>query len=166
MAEAMDGMERYEKMHQMEKWRQVNEQMLRLHEALCRHRIFRLIQTSAEMLEEARLLTESPLADGETFELDAHDFEILRQINIYEDYLANPQKYGRIKHPEELDEAQRERLLAIYPPIPSKPEAKTSALLICPGLLALKWQFYKEACTNYARVLVDVLSVMRRFMPS
>ena len=56
MAEAMDGMERYEKTHQMEQWHRVNEQMLRLHEALCRHRIFRLIQTSAEMLEEARQL--------------------------------------------------------------------------------------------------------------
>lgn len=161
MAEAMDGMEHYEKTHQMEQWHRVNEQMLRLHEALCRHRIFRLIQTSAEMLEEARQLTESSPAGGETFEMSAHDFEILRHINIYEDYLTNPQKYGRIKHPEELDAAQRERLLAIYPPIPSKPEAKTAALLICPGPLDLKWQFYKETCTNYARVLVDVLSVMQ-----
>ena len=56
MAEAMDGMERYEKTHQMEDWHRVNEQMLCLHEALCRHHIFRLIQTSAEMLEEARQL--------------------------------------------------------------------------------------------------------------
>ena len=89
MAEAMDGMERYEKTHQMEQWHRVNEQMLRLHEALCRHRIFLLIQTSAEMLEEARQLTESSPADGETFEMSAHDFEILRHINIYEDYLVS-----------------------------------------------------------------------------
>ena len=54
--------------------------MLRLNEALCRHRIFRLIQTDAYILAEAKQLTEMPVAEGDPLEMDAHDHEILRQI--------------------------------------------------------------------------------------
>ena len=39
---AMEGMARYEKTHTLTDWHQANEQMLRLNEVLCRHRIFRL----------------------------------------------------------------------------------------------------------------------------
>ena len=42
---AIEGMALYEKTHKLTDWHRVNEQMLRLNEALCRHRIFRLIQT-------------------------------------------------------------------------------------------------------------------------
>ena len=75
-----------------------------LNEALCRHRIFRLIQTDSYILAEAKQLTEMPIAEGDPLEMDAHDHEILRQICAYEDYLENPKKYGRIKNPEELSE--------------------------------------------------------------
>ena len=37
---AIEGMARYEKTHTLTDWHQANEQMLRLNEALCRHRIF------------------------------------------------------------------------------------------------------------------------------
>ena len=156
---AMEGMARYEKTHTLTDWHQANEQMLRLNEALCRHRIFRLIQTDAYILTEAKQLTEMPIAEGDPLEMDAHDHEILRQICAYEDYLENPKKYGRIKNPEELSEAQREWYLNLYPPIPPKPEAKTPALLIAPVPLDLKWQMYKAYCMNYAQVLKDVASV-------
>ena len=98
----------YEKTHKLTDWHQANEQMLQLNEVLCRHRIFRLIQTDAYILAEAKQLTEMLLAEGDTLEMDTHDHEILRQICAYEDYLENPKKYGRIKNPEELSEKQRE----------------------------------------------------------
>ena len=82
---------------------------------------FRLIQTDAYILTEAKQLTEMPITEGDTLEMDAHDHEILRQICAYEDYLENPKKYGRIKNPEELSETQREWYLNLYPPIPPKP---------------------------------------------
>ena len=123
------------------------------------HRIFRLIQTDAYILAEAKQLTEMPVAEGDPLEMNTHDHEILRQICVYEDYLENPKKYGRIKNPEELSEAQREWYLNLYPPIPPKPEAKTPALLIAPVPLDLKWQMYKAYCMNYAQVLEDVASV-------
>ena len=44
---AMEGMARYEKTHTLTDWHRANEQMLRLNEALCRHRIFRLRQHRA-----------------------------------------------------------------------------------------------------------------------
>ena len=50
---AIEGMVRYEKTHKLTDWHQANAQMLRLNEALCRHRIFRLIQTDAYILAEA-----------------------------------------------------------------------------------------------------------------
>ena len=156
---AMEGMALYEKTHTLTDWHRVNEQMLRLNEALCHHHIFRLIQTDAYILAEAKQLTEMPIAEGDPLEMDAHDHEILRQICAYEDYLENPKKYGRIKNPEELSEAQREWYLNLYPPIPPKPEAKTPALLIAPVPLDLKWQLYKAYCMNYAQVLKDIASV-------
>ena len=156
---AIEGMALYEKTHKLTDWHRVNEQMLRLNEALCHHHIFRLIQTDAYILAEAKQLTEMPIAEGDPLEMDAHDHEILRQICAYEDYLENPKKYGRIKNPEELSETQREWYLNLYPPIPPKPEAKTPALLIAPVPLDLKWQMYKAYCMNYAQVLEDVASV-------
>ena len=156
---AMEGMARYEKTHTLTDWHQANEQMLQLNEVLCRRRIFRLIQTDAYILAEAKQLTEMPIAEGDPLEMDAHDHEILRQICAYEDYLENPKKYGRIKNPEELSEVQREWYLNLYPSIPPKPEAKTPALLIAPVPLALKWQLYKAYCMNYAQVLKDVASI-------
>ena len=50
---AIEGMARYEKTHKLTDWHRVNEQMLRLNEALCQHCIFRLIQTDAYILTEA-----------------------------------------------------------------------------------------------------------------
>ena len=55
---AMEGMARYEKTHTLTDWHRVNAQMLLLNKALCRHRIFRLIQTDAYILAEAKQLTE------------------------------------------------------------------------------------------------------------
>ena len=77
---AIEGMALYEKTHNLTDWHQANEQMLLLNEALCHHRIFRLIQTDAYILTEAKQLTEMPIAEGDPLEMDAHDHEILRQI--------------------------------------------------------------------------------------
>ena len=106
---AIEGMALYEKTHKLTDWHQANEQMLLLNEVLCQYRIFRLIQTDAYILTEAKQLTGMPVAEGDPLEMDAHDHEILRQICAYEDYLENPKKYGRIKNLEVLSEAQRER---------------------------------------------------------
>lgn len=55
---AMDSVGHYEEEHRMQDWFDANEEMIRLHDALCRHRIFRTIQEEEEILSEARTLTE------------------------------------------------------------------------------------------------------------
>ena len=55
---AMESMDCYEEKHQMQDWFDANEEMIRLHEALCRYQTFRLIQEGEEVLYEARTLTE------------------------------------------------------------------------------------------------------------
>ena len=62
---AIEGMALYEKTHKLTDWYQANAQMLRLNEALCHHHIFRLIQTDAYILTEAKQLTEMPIAEGD-----------------------------------------------------------------------------------------------------
>ena len=59
---AIDSMRRYEKDRRMQDWFDANEEMIRLHESLLQHRIFRLIQSGAEVLYEARTLTEQYLS--------------------------------------------------------------------------------------------------------
>ena len=50
LGRAMENMDRYEKNRQMQDWFDANEEMIRLHEALIQHRIFRLIQENPEVL--------------------------------------------------------------------------------------------------------------------
>ena len=159
---AMESMDRYEENHQMQDWFDANEKMIRLHEALIQHRIFRLIQDKPEVLYEARTLTEQYTLfpeDGDTLAPGERDLSILGAIMDYENYLEHPKDYGG----EELLTLQwgEERYIMSEPrpPIPPAPPDKTRALLIVPGSLEMKWEFYKNYCMTYGTVLMDIASV-------
>ena len=157
---AIDSMRRYEKDRWMQDWFEANEEMIRLHESLLQHRIFRLIQSGAEVLYEARELTEQySLFPEEDFVLGERDWSILGAIGDYEDYLEHPEDYGG----EEILTLQwgEERYTTSepQPPIPPAPPEKTRALLIMPGPLRDKWKYYKRYCGNYRELLVDIMSV-------
>lgn len=146
---ALDSVDRYEDEHQMRDWFHANEEMIRLHDALCRHRIFRLIQDRPEVLYEARTLTEQySLFPQEDFVLGERDEDILLSIAEYQAYLDHPEGYGGEQSTEES-----------LPPIPPEPPEKTRVLLIEPGPLKVKWEFYKNYCLNYSAVLTDIASV-------
>ena len=157
---AMDSMDRYEKDRQMQDWFDANEEMIRLHEALLQHRIFRLIQSETEVLYEARTLTEQySLFPEEDFVLGERDWSILGAIGDYEDYLEHPEDYGgedilTLRWGEEHYTMTEPR-----PPVPPAPPEKTRALLIMPGPLRDKWRYYKRYCENYRELLVDIMSV-------
>lgn len=158
----MESMDRYEENHQMQDWFDANEKMIRLHEALIQHRIFRLIQDKPEVLYEARTLTEQYTLfpeDGDTLAPGERDLSILGAIMDYENYLEHPKDYGR----EEILTLQwgEERYIMSEPrpPIPPAPPDKTRALLIVPGSLEMKWEFYKNYCMTYGTVLMDIASV-------
>ena len=159
---AMESMDRYEENHQMQDWFDANEKMIRLHEALIQHRIFRLIQDKPEVLYEARTLTEQYTLfpeDGDTLAPGERDLSILGAIMDYENYLEHPKDYGG----EEILTLQwgEERYIMSEPrpPIPPAPPDKTRALLIVPGPLEMKWEFYKDYCMTYGTVLMDIASV-------
>ena len=158
----MESMDRYEENHQMQDWFDANEKMIRLHEALIQHRIFRLIQDKPEVLYEARTLTEQYTLfpeDGDTLAPGERDLSILGAIMDYENYLEHPKDYGG----EEILTLQwgEERYIMSEPrpPIPPAPPDKTRALLIVPGSLEMKWEFYKNYCMTYGTVLMDIASV-------
>ena len=157
---AMDSMERYEEDHRMQDWFDANEEMILLHDALCRHRILRLIQEEGEILSEARTFTEQySLFPEEDLELGERDREILTAIEAYEDYLEHPENYGGEDYI--VYQFGDEHYTSIVPrtPIPPKPPEKTRTLLIDYGPLNVKWASYKKYCMNYKRLLEDIASV-------
>ena len=154
-------MKRYEKSRQMRDWFDANEEMIRLHEALCRYQTFQLIQEGEEVLYEARTLTEqySLFKGEETFVLGKRDKEVLDAIGEYEAYLLNPEEYGGTYYFGFRSGDDYFLQSVPKPPIPPEPPEKTRALLIWPGSMELKWDFYKKHCRNYGEVLLDIASV-------
>lgn len=162
MGRAMEHMDHYEKKHRMQDWFDANEEMIRLHEALLQHRIFRLIQENPEVLYEARTLTEQYTIfpeEKENLTPGERDLEILEQILDYEDYLEHPEEYGGSDYLAYQINGERFEETIPRPPIPPAPPEKTRALLIVPGPLEMKWEFYKNYCMTYGKILMDIASV-------
>lgn len=157
---AMNHMNRYEEEHQMQDWFDANEEMIQLHESLTWHRIFRLTQSGAEVLYEARTLTEqyTLFPEGDLV-LGERDKEIMLSIADYKAYLEHPEEYGGSNHLEYQINGERFEESMPRPPIPPAPPEKTRALLIVPGPLKMKWEFYKNYCMIYGTVLMDIASV-------
>ena len=157
---ATDSMDRYEKDRRMQDWFDANEEMIRLHESLLQHRIFRLIQSETEVLYEARTLTEQySLFPEEDFVLGARDWSILGEIGDYEDYLEHPEDYGGEDILTLQWREERYTMTEPRPLIPPAPPEKTRALLVMPGPLRDKWRYYKRYCENCIKLLVDIMSV-------
>ena len=161
MGSALDGMARYEETHQMQDWFNANEEMILLHRALTRHRLFRLLQEEGEILSEARTLTEqySLFPGEETFVVGERDEEILHATEEYQSYLEHPEEYGGTERFSLRFGDERFVEDIPKPPIPPEPPEKTRALLIVPGSLAMKWNYYTTYCTNYGKALTDIASV-------
>ena len=159
---AMESMDRYEKNHQMQDWFDANEEMIRLHESLIRHRVFRSIQDKPEVLYEARTLTEQYTLfpeDGDSLVPGKRDLSILGAIMDYENYLEHPKDYGGEDILTLPWGEERYTMSEPEPPIPPAPPEKTRALLIVSGPLEMKWEFYKNYCMTYGAVLMDIASV-------
>ncbi len=161
LAKAVCKMVNYEKSHQMQDWFDANEQMIELHRSLVRHRVFQLLQETEEILSETRVLTEqySLFQEPEDLEPTERDLEIAAAIGEYQDYLEHPEEYGG----DDFLGAQMEdgdyEIQAPRPPIPPKPPEKTRALLVWPGDLNVKWEYYRQCCMRYGELLEDISSV-------
>ena len=85
--------------------------------------------------------------------------EVLDAIGEYEAYLLNPEEYGGTYYFGFRSGDDYFLQSVPKPPIPPEPPEKTRALLIWPGSMELKWDFYKKHCRNYGEVLLDIASV-------
>ena len=96
LTKAVRKMANYEKSQQMQDWFDANEQMIKLHRSLVRHRVFQLLQETEGILSEARVLTGqySLFQEPEDLEPTDRDLEIAAAIGDYEDYLEHPEEYG------------------------------------------------------------------------
>ena len=159
LTKAVRKMANYEKSHQIQDWFDANEQMIKLHRSLVRHRVFQLLQETEGILSEARVLTEQYSFFQEPEDLEARDLEIAAAIGDYEDYLEHPEEYGGDDFiGAQLGDGFYE-IPVPRPPIPPEPPEKTRALLICLGSLQAKWAYYRQCCMRYGDLLEDISSV-------
>ena len=76
---------------------------------------------------------------------------ILGAIMDYENYLEHPEEYGGSDYLAYQINGERFEETIPRPPIPPAPPEKTRALLIVPGPLEMKWEFYKNYCMTYGK---------------
>lgn len=142
-------------------WKSANDCYLELDSMLCTRSIFRLMKQKPSVLEEAQILL-SDLEELKThdFDLTEEDYKILNAMNLYEEYLQNPNAFGGETLWEATDVRTRERYQYSrpQPPIPAPPPPKTKSLLIAPGDLELKLAIYKRICAGYRNALEDIAS--------
>ena len=151
---------RYEQAHSLSDWFEANEEYVRLDKQMSQHRIFRLIRQDTEILEQARQFTAQISLFDDDCELTEYDLEVNAQITAYEDYKAHPENYGGedIVYIESEDGKVTIPICTPQSPIPPEPPEMTRALLIYPGNIKLKWEYYKRFCDGYAMTLNDIES--------
>lgn len=131
---------KYETSHDLKDWFEANEDFILLDDMMSKHKIFSLLREDNNILEEARQFTSQlSVFDNDDCELSHRDLEILSQIEEYNEYLDD-----------------EENGLSLN--IPSVPPSKTRALLIYPGNIKAKWEYYKNFCSMYERILYDIQS--------
>lgn len=113
------------------------------------------------ILEETRQFTSQlSLFENDDCELSHRDLEILSQIEEYNEYLEHPENFEN-SDTVYLDNEESGLSFPIdipKPDIPSTPPSKARALLIYPGNTKTKWEYYKNFCSMYEKILSDIQS--------
>lgn len=152
-------MAKYQRRHNMGDWFAANEEYIRLDGLLCRHRIFRLIREEPEILQEARQFTEQySLFPEDDCAPGPHDDEVFMRIAEYKLYLEHPEEYAGMETTFIDADGNPYVLQTEPPPVPPIPPEKTRALLIYPGDIETKWEFYKKYCDRFEEILFDLSS--------
>lgn len=152
---------KYETSHDLKDWFEANEDYIVLENMMCRYKIFSLLKEDNNILEEARQFTSQlSVFENDDCELSHRDLEILSQIEEYNEYLEHPEDFGN-SDTVYLDDEESGLSFPIdipKPDIPSVTPSKTRALLIYPGNIKQKWEYYKNFCSMYERILSDIQS--------
>lgn len=152
---------KYETSHDLKDWFGANEDFILLDNMMSKHKIFSLLKEDNNILEEARQFTSQlSVFENDDCELSHRDLEILAQIEEYNEYLEHPEDFGKCDTVY-LDDEKSGLSFPIDIPKPDIPPAlpsKTRALLIYPGNIKVKWEYYKNFCSMYERILSDIQS--------
>ena len=162
LEQAQACLAKYQQSKDMQDWFNANEHFISLDDMMCRHRIFRLLKNNDDVLSDARELTgQFSLFRTEDYRMGEHDFEVLHQITECENYLEHPEEYGGTNTAtlQDVRDGSEFTVSDPQPDIPPVPPPKTRALLIIPGDLSMKWDYYIHHTSMYASVLLDVDSL-------
>lgn len=148
----------YKRERDLGEWRLANVLLTELDQMMGEYRFFRILRKNNDLLSEADRFLRAP--DAESCALTSRDHEIMQQIIEYEEYLENPEDYGGSYESFVNDPKTGEEIPVSVPqrPIPPKPPEKTTALLILPGPIDVKWGYYVRFVQGYYSALLDVES--------
>ena len=148
----------YERDRDLSEWHTLNALIKELDHLMGQHRLFRVLRKSGDTLSETERFLKAP--DAESCTMTQKDHEIIQQILEYEDYLANPDDFGGSYEAvlRNVDTGEALPVSAPQRPIPPKPPEKTTALLILPGSIDAKWEYYVSFIRGHYAALLDVES--------
>lgn len=158
---AQSKSDKYTQSKQLSDWFEANEEYIKLDAMICKNPCLALVREVTDILAEARQLTaQISIFEDDDCELTGYDLEIQSEISVYEDYLEHPENYGGTDKSYLKNTETGEQLVfeTLQTPIPDPPPEKTRALLVYPGNLACKWEYYKNYCNAYAQALYDIES--------
>lgn len=152
---------KYETSHDLKDWFEANEDYTVLDKMMSKHKIFSLLKEDNNILEEVRQFTSQlSVFENDDCELSQRDLEILSQIEEYNEYLEHPENFENSDtvYLDDEESGLRFPIDIPKPDILSAPPSKTRALLIYPGNIKQKWEYYKNFCSMYERILSDIQS--------
>lgn len=161
LEQAQSALQQYDHTKNISFWEKANDNFAELDSILCKYPLFQHLKNGETTLEEASVLLANLIATGNyDFALSEEDKTVQEQIYTYEDYLRNPNDYGRVIQSKLTDiHSEKEYIFNVpQPDIPQSPPPKTRNLLIVPGDLELKYAVYKKQAAAYASIVEDIFS--------
>lgn len=124
-----------------EEWLACNDKLLALEQMMLRYRLFALIKDNQQIIYEAQTyLAQMNLFDNDKYEMCESE-EALRKMELeYHEYI------------NEWEDDSLQRDMPEYENVKDIPRE----LLIFPGSVQDKWNYYCGYCSNYMRVIQDI----------
>ena len=124
-----------------EEWLKCNDKLITLEQKMMRYRLLALIKDKNQILYETQTyLSQMNLFDNEKYEMCESEEELRKMILEYREYI----------HEWEDDSLKRD--LPDYEHVKNIPRE----LLIFPGDVQMKWDYYCNFCSNYIHVIEDI----------
>ena len=125
-----------------EEWFECNEKLIELEKMMLRYRVLALIKDEKQILYEAQtyLSQLSILDDNDKYEMCKSEEDLRKMMLMYDSYL------------DEWEDSPLQRVIPENADIRELPHE----LLIFPGDVKDKWDYYCRYCYNYFNVLFDI----------